>query len=425
MATWPFARREHEQRAAVSIDQPLAALPTPTEMSWGLPGLDPRVDLSKALTHPTVWACVRLLADTGAQLTLEAFEQADPTKPAIKLSKQPLLVTEPCPEFDRQSFVFATIASLAVSGDLTWSIVDTDAAGRATQLAVISPDRVAITRNDSGRLTYKVNGKERPDSGTGSIIHRPYFMLPGADRGLSPLEAFARALTWGLSLQDFANSILRNGATPQGVIEMPAEVSFEDAKRVKALWDGKHAGVRKAGSTAILFGGAKYNAIQLSPEAVQLLNSRKWSAAEVAQMFGVPPHLIGLEGPQTFAGAGLDSLGRSFLAYTLQGYLTRIESALSSQLPAGQFVKFNTAELTRLDRKTLSEVHASALESGLMTVNECRAEIGLPPVDGGDTLRVPAKLAVAEATHPDPSTFGSDDTQDAAAAPEPDQETAA
>lgn len=389
---WPFARRE--ERAAGAPAGGPSAFPRPEEMT-PVGALAPRIDQTNFVSSvSTAYACIRILADTVASCRIDAYENKPGAAVPSKMATPPMLLTQPCAEFDAQTFITSSVWSQAVDGNIFWGVVSRDARGFATQLMVLDPGKVKVERKD-GRLVYKVAGKEQPD---GAIIHIPWLVPPGGVRGISPIEVNAKGLQWGASLQEFATSVLANGATPTGVIELPAEATIEDAKRVKMLWDSKHRGVTRAGGTALLTGGATYQALQLTPEALQLLASKSHSDNDIARIFGVPSHLLSLQGPTTMAQAGLGELGRQFITQTLTSYLSRIENALSRELGPNIAAKFYTADLTRLDRKSLVEVLASAKQAGLMTTNEARLEMGLPPVDGGDTLLEPLNLGPAGGT---------------------------
>ena len=64
-----------------------------------------------------------------------------------------------------------------------------------------------------GRKVYIVAGREFP----GEILHIPAMMLPGAVKGLSPLEYAATTIGLGLAAQNFAKGQFETSLNMPGV----------------------------------------------------------------------------------------------------------------------------------------------------------------------------------------------------------------
>ena len=81
---------------------------------------------------------------------------------------------------------------------------------------------------------------------------------------------------------------------------------------------------------------------------------------------------------------------RQFLQYTLGPYLKRIEEAFTLHLlsradkRAGYYIEFDPAALLMGDSKTSTEIARSEILTGVLTINERRAQLNRPPVAGGD-----------------------------------------
>ena len=113
-------------------------------------------------------------------------------------------------------------------------------------------------------------------------------------------------------------------------------------------------------------------------------------------MFGIPAgKLLAEVNGNSMTYTNIESANTDYVRDTLMGYLREIEEALSDLIPRGQTVKFKVEELLRADRKTRYEGHNLALAGQpFKTVNEIRAEEGLPPIAGGDVL--PTKESVTK-----------------------------
>ena len=82
-----------------------------------------------------------------------------------------------------------------------------------------------------------------------------------------------------------------------------------------------------------------------------------------------------------------------FHTYTLMGWTTCIENAISDFLPRGQFVRFDPSALLRGDFKTQLEAINLARQSGVYSANDGRAKLDLGPIANGDGYLQPMNFA--------------------------------
>jgi HK97 family phage portal protein len=228
--------------------------------------------------------------------------------------------------------------------------------------------------------------------------------MPGSDVGLSPVSMARHSLGLGLAAQEYGAKWFRDGASPSSVLETDQSMNTEQVRTVQQTWIASHGGRRRP---AVLSGGFKWKPVQITPEESQFLQTRQHQGLEVAQMMGVPPHMIGIVDKTTSWGTGIEQQSIGFVTYTLRPWLTRIEAALTDVLPRGQFVKFAVDGLLRGDQKSRYEAYQNAIDSGWRNPDEVRALEDLPPIPGGAgaKYRQPMNMAPlgydpAEATEP-------------------------
>ena len=155
-------------------------------------------------------------------------------------------------------------------------------------------------------------------------------------------------------------------------------------QRVKSEWSG----ATKAGATPIVPIGFKIS--QLSDftasdhKLVEVLN---WSIADVARAFDVPPWMLLREEPP----ARISQWGEYFARYTLAHHTRNLESTLSRALlsdadrRAGYVVHVDASAHERGSLKERVETAYNLVtKSGLGTINQGLAVIGLPPTKDGD-----------------------------------------
>ncbi len=178
------------------------------------------------------------------------------------------------------------------------------------------------------------------------------------------------------------------------MLTLPGVLKDPEREAVEAGLQRKFAGAMNAGRPMVLEGGTTWQALSLTPEDAQMLQSRGFSVEEVCRFFGVPPFMIGHTEKQTSFGTGLKEQTLGFQKFSLRRRAKRIEQAIRKQLmtaadrAAGLKVKFNFEDLLRGASDERSAFYNAGLSSGWLTINEVRAQEGLPPVEGGDVPRM-------------------------------------
>ena len=150
----------------------------------------------------------------------------------------------------------------------------------------------------------------------------------------------------------------------------------------------------------VLEADMKFQSVSLSPEASQLLETRKFSTEEVCRWFGVPPVMIGASG-QTTWGSGIAEIMAGFYKLTLNPLLRNIEQALSARVltPRERIdytVEFNFDALLRGSIQERYSAYATAVQNGFKTRNEVRQLENDEPMEGGDQLTAQTNLAPLE-----------------------------
>jgi hypothetical protein len=200
------------------------------------------------------------------------------------------------------------------------------------------------------------------------------------------------------ALQSFAARFFGQGATTQGIIEYPGNLTAEQAKDLRNNFDNSHKGFKKAHKTGVLSGGAKYTKTSSPPDEAQMLQSQQFAVEQIARIFRVPLHMIQVTTPGAMSYASVEQNNINFVTHTLRPYVQKIEDAYSRLLPNDAFLKFNVDGLLRGDYTTRIQGYSIGLQAGFYSVNDIRRFEDLRPVEEGDQFRVPlANINIAEA----------------------------
>jgi HK97 family phage portal protein len=337
------------------------------------------VTSTSSLQLLTVYGCVRFIAEGVATLPLDTFSASgDESIPRAN----PVWIEEPTADLDRVSWLTQILASLLLDGNayLLRGYKDTS----LRTLTPIDPTKVTVQRERS-RKSYIVDGKPVNPF---DILHIPAIMLPGSDVGMSPIEAARQSIGVGLASQEYAARFFGQGATLSGVIETPNALDADGARKMAQAWHRAHSGTSKAHLPGVLEGGATWKPTSITNEQAQFLESRGYTAAEIAaQMFLIDPTEFGLQGGSgsSITYANLEQRNARKVQVTFLPWIVRLERAFSAELAAPRFVKFNVDALIRGDTKTQAEAFAIATANqAWMAPSEVRSKLDLPPKAGID-----------------------------------------
>jgi HK97 family phage portal protein len=357
-------------------------------------GID--VNADSAIRMSTVYACVRLLGDTISSLPLAAYVRRGRNRIsyASVYGSQPAWINKPNPEASRLEFYEQIIASLNIHGN-AFILTVRDDMDEVQEVYCVHPDDVRIERPRPGEpIIYKM----RDEEGTFSRIltsremkHIPLFRLPGSLYGLGPIAAARLTIGAAMAADTYAAAYFGNAANPGGVIEVPGELTEEQASDIGRDWNVTHTGPYRAGKIGILSGGAQFRPLTLNAADAQLLEARRFNVEDIARLFRVPISLLGhpVAGAMSFASVEAQNL--SFVQHSLRPLLERIEQSMSELLPEPDgFIKFNLDALLRGTTLERFDAYTKGLREGFLSLNDVRAVEDLAPLGtAGDQFRVP------------------------------------
>lgn len=327
---------------------------------------------SRAATHSTIYRAFQVLTTSAAQITYHA--ERNGTRLPDELV--PSIVKRPCLDMSTSEFVETTVTAMVATGDAFWK--RNYANGKLIDVTPLHPHEVHVFEHPStGRKRYSYRGAEY---GTDVIQQLSLLKLPGALRGLGPIQAAQAEIAGALDLRDYAANWFREGSTPDGILTSDQILTKEDATQYKEQFTAPGVG-GVSDRLKVLGKGTTYEALMLKPADAQWLESRQFTTTELARLFGTPASLMlaAVEGSaMTYSNVEQDWI--AFTRFTLMGYLRKIEDALTELLPRGQKVRFNVDALLRSDTKTRYEAHAIGLASRFLTVNEVRGIENLAPL---------------------------------------------
>ena len=215
-------------------------------------------------------------------------------------------------------------------------------------------------------------------------------------------------------LTQFTKDFFEKGGTFSTVISF--DQTLTEAQRAdlrKSLYNlqgqaGNH------GTMMLDFAQAKVDRLSAAPDEARTDDINAFVCETIARLYGVPAAMVGLPANITFNN--MENQNILFAQKTIMPLLEAIRQEMLMKLfsPADLKkwkVEFDTDHLLKGDSSTQATVFSTYLNSGIMTANEIRAELGLSPMDGGDELKTPLNLANTGG-NPDLTSKAEDNTTD-------------
>jgi HK97 family phage portal protein len=340
----------------------------------------------------TVYICCNLLGRRVSTFPLGVYESdGEISVPADSYIND--LLKQPNEYMNKVVFLETMLLNFNLSGNAYAQIITLDGR-RVTALWPLPYQRVKPVFTN-GVLTYEVALPDRSTPVTlrsSDVLHVRNFSFDGIN-GLSPLRL--HAIRRGMAAAEFSENFLNNRGLPSLVFSSPDKPSPEARDELRKTGDRLYSGPENAGRIIWAFGGMKVEGISLSPADAQLIETMRMSDADIAAAYGVPLNLLNqTDKSATYASA--EQFNRYFVDYGLDPLCVRFatafgESLLNSRLK--QSIKFNLDALLAGDSTARINYLRTAVASSLMTPNEGRAKLNLPPLPGGDELITQSNMA--------------------------------
>lgn len=357
-------------------------------------------------SQPILAGVIDMIAMRAATLPFAAFEgHLDGSRtPIARSDGLATLLRRPRPRSSTVHLLAHIFTSLFVHGNALVAKL------RTTGESEVPPDmlwpldwsRVTAYGEDGGDVewwgTFQFGGQELFCRAEDTL----HFAWPGADGGpvgVSPLEKLGVTIRLEDAAQRYQTANFKNGNRPSNAITFEKDLKTPQLEQNRAALDAFHRGVDRAGKTIMLSGGAKIQALSMSPVEAALIEQRRIDREEIAIVYG-------LSGPSLTdsTNSALGNVAERFRAFyrdVLPPWATLVVETFEAQLldpePAwmDRLVRFEFGDKLRGEPREHAEKLKIEVEGGWRSRNEARYETGLQPDGDPDDPENPANILTA------------------------------
>jgi HK97 family phage portal protein len=386
-----------------TIAQPIARVEHPDQgwlpMNWGINFWQRGYNVISTGENATVDACVWAYIRAIAQLPgFHRRTRPDNGVDTITTTALSRLLRFPNTYETRSDFLTHTVRSLLYEGNSYWLGLRNQR-NEVVSLHWLNPKQCRSYVAETGDIFYSIgdnpvlNGDPDIDSAERWLVPQRNILHIKLATPRDPLvgETWLTSLAWDLLNRGAMNlsqsAFFQNMSRPSGVLSTEQILTTEQVDQLRTRWN-EHAAGMAAGGVPILTAGLKFEAISLNAQDSQIIDQLKLSDRTIAGVFGVPGVLIGIT--EATGWNNTEALMNFWLANGLGYVLDHIETAMDQffELPAPDYVEFDTDALLRTALKDRIEALARGVTGGIFAPNEARAREGLHAVEAGDEPRV-------------------------------------
>lgn len=216
--------------------------------------------------------------------------------------------------------------------------------------------------------------------------------LEGLGDGLPPLSPSARSVDVDNKVTHFLKLFFDKGVIVPGLLQFESPLTDPIMSRVRERWKEIYGGYESwAEEIGILDQGGSYQRIGLTFEEMGFGQLDERNESRVLGPFGIPPILVGTRiglAHATYSNYQIARLACWEDTLVPEVMLFEVDYQYYLQGDDGEFVAYDYSKVPafREIRNAAWERASGGVNGGWVTVNEGRAEAGLPAVEGGDVF---------------------------------------
>ncbi|GHA34944.1 head HK97 family portal protein [Devosia pacifica] len=383
-----------------TLTDPLASLLFGAQPTYSNISVTPKT----AMQVPAVASAVTLISDAVGTLPVKLYvrngkgKEADTAHPAFTLAHDEATDWTSAAELRTQ---LTRDALLHDNGGFALAV--RGGSGNVVELHRLDPATVELKTDETTREPFYLVREGRKN-----VRHEYWDILHVRHDDGAPINLARNAIALAIDLERHAAKLFSNGARPSGILSTDAKTPA-GLKNIAEMWNATFGDPSNTGKPAILPEGTNYQQTGLSSVDAQFEQMRRFQTEEIARTFRVPPTMLFDLTRGTWSNT--EEMGHQFLTYTLRPWLKAWEWAyarvlLTPEERRTRFFEFITDDLLTVSFAQRAASYGQYRSMGVLTANEVRAGLNLPPLLGGDELQNPyttTSASPAQASNDNPT----------------------
>lgn len=304
----------------------------------------------------------------------------------------------------QKEFWKLSIAYYLLSGETFWYLDNTTPGAIPTQMVNMRPDNVTILLSEANKeiIGYEftsLNGTVIK-LGTADVLQIKNIDPLNPTRGIGVVRPATQRIVTEKEASKHQANTFKNQGRPDIAVFTSVDLSEEAIEDGRARWQ-KAFGEDKGSQVAFFGDSAKsLQVLNTNPKEMDFINTQKFLRDDILASLHIPKAMITSDDVNLANSkvARINYIKEAVLP-VLDTFIDIINNKLLNDMDQNRFVTYENP--VNEDRELLLKESTELKQAGIITIDEARALMNYPTIEGGDVLSAqssPFTLAMANAT---------------------------
>ena len=344
----------------------------------------PAITREMAMQIPSLKAGVGFIADLVSSLEIKLYKETDGKVETITDDyRLKLLNDETGDMLNSYQMKQSLVRDFIIAGN-GYVYLNKDR-NKIIYIHYVEPSRVSVTPNvdpifKDGKLL--VNG--RLYNNYDFIIFAKNTVNGLSGKGL--LDENSDILELAYNTLAFANSNIKAGGIKRGVVKSSKKLERDAIDYLKSSWAELYDTNNSKNKVIILNDSLDFKELSQTSIELQILENRRTNNEDILNLIKMPINILN--------GTATEQQYNNFIKSTIIPILSQLESAFNTALlletekESKYYFAFETKDLLKGSAKERFETYKTAVEAGIMTVNEARYQEDYDSIEGLDNIKM-------------------------------------
>lgn len=340
---------------------------------------------------------VSMIRETVSSIPLELYRIVNKDGDTEEVKDNPILdlLNRPNNRQTKKEFWKLSIAYYLLAGEAFWYLERNETTGIPTAKVNMRPDFVEILFNadKSEIIGYKfqqANGQVL-NIPAENVLHIKNIDPTNPARGVGVVRPASQRILTEKEASNYQASTFRSQGRPDVAVFLDQDLSEEEASDARKKWDKIYGGAD--GAKAGFFGNQvkDLKLLNVSPKEMDFTLSLNFLRDDILASLRIPKAMI------TSDDVNLANSKTARINYlkeacepVLDAFIDIINNKLLTDIDSDLFVTYESE--VQEDRELLLKEATELKQASIITVNEARALLNYPDIDGGDIREQPGSL---------------------------------